>query len=119
MLNFRGKSYFLVPKSFGSSDIEFNIFNKSGKLLGTNFTSIGLNEFDSAEEKNEFDEFILDYTTDIEINLKFEEEFKIRLQDYNNDKSLIPLTIEEIVEIMDSRWNIHPPTMTKTLLSAP
>ena len=102
MILYKGKPLFAVPKEISTGDIEFNIYDAQGNLLGTNFIGISKNTYYTEEERYELEEFIQDVTIDLEIKIKFVKEYGVEI---NNWKSL-GKSKEEIINLMLSKWNI-------------
>ena len=103
---------FAVPKKFSHGDIEFNIYDIQGNLIGTNFKGIRRDLMLSEQERYELEEFIQYMTLELEVKMKFFKEYGVEI---SNWKSL-NLSKEDILECMDIKWNISEKVLLKLLL---
>lgn len=111
MIIFKKQVFFAVPKSFNERDIEFDIFNSNGEVIGSNFMGISKNTSLTEEERFELEEIIQDTTMELEIELKFVKEYGVELKDWEK----LSITKEEILDCMNNKWNI-PEELIENLL---
>lgn len=114
MILFKGKPLFVVPKRITMREIEFNVFDSQGNLLGTNVLGISMNTHYTEQERYELEEFIQDITLDLEVKLKFLKEFGVEISNWESLKKTKEK--EEIVNIMSSKWNIPEKLMNRYLV---
>lgn len=111
MILYKNTVLFAVPKKFSHRDIEFNIYDIQGNLIGTNFEGIRRDLMLSEQERYELEEFIQDMTLELEVKMKFFKEYGVEI---SNWKSL-SLSKEDILECMDIKWNISEKALLKLL----
>lgn len=111
MIFYKGKPLFAVPKKISTGDIEFNIYDAQGNLLGTNFIGISKNTYYTEKERYELEEFIQDLTIDLEIKIKFTKEYGVEINNWESLKK----SKEEIINLMLNKWNIPEKTTSRYL----
>lgn len=112
MITFKNKIYFVSPKSFRNGDIEFNIMNDCGQIVGTNFTGINADAFSTDADRQSFEEMILEKTMVMEFEMKFLREFKATLENWAS----LNISKSEIIDIMDANWYINPEVTAALLI---
>lgn len=93
-------------------DTEFEVFTSNGILMGTTVRGISALFFKTEEEREIFEEFILDETMNIQAQVKFLEEYGV----YIENVALLNLELDAICENMDLKWNIPQNQMQKLLI---
>jgi len=105
------KYYFVKPVDLNRHDTEFEVFTSNGMLMGTTVRGISALFFKTEEEREIFEEFILDETMRVQAQLKFLEEYGIYIQEVQS----LNLELASICENMDFKWNIPQGQMRKLL----
>ena len=84
MFYFKNMPFFMKPRCLSTRDMEFDVFDKNGNFIGTNIMGIVVsNFFKCEEEKDEFEDFLIDVAMKTEILLKLTSEFNFGFKDCN------------------------------------
>ncbi|OLN33840.1 hypothetical protein [Desulfosporosinus metallidurans] len=111
MIKHMNKYYFVKPVDFRRHDTEFEVFNSQGLLMGTTVRGISPLFFQTEKERENFEEFILDETMDIQAQVKFLEEYGVYIEEVQS----LNLELDTICENMDLKWNIPQGQMQRIL----
>lgn len=111
MFFYKNKPFFILPKEFATTDIEFNVYDSKGKCIGTNLLGI-LDDTYSEQEKYELEELVLDISLELEVNIKFSEEYGIKITDWKT----LNKSKEKIINSMSSKWNISEEVISRYLI---
>lgn len=102
MIVFKEKAFFVVPKEFCFGDIEFNVFNSNGEIVGTNFLGIRKESYLSEVERFELEEIIENATRKMEHELKFMKEYGAKLDNWES----LAIPKKDILRVMWDKWGI-------------
>lgn len=111
MINYKGDPFFVVPKEFSMRDMEFNIYDEGGRLIGTNVTGIYKSTYYTEDEIDELEELIQDFTLELEFNIKFLKEYGVEINNWN----YLDEPKEVIINSMLNKWNISENIINKYL----
>ncbi|WCF11763.1 hypothetical protein NDS46_30940 (plasmid) [Paenibacillus thiaminolyticus] len=110
MFHFNKQTFFLVPTSFTKDNMEFNIFNEHGDLIGTTIRGISKG-FVTTLEKEKLESYLLDESLKLEAEIKFLKEFGLQV----SEAGLLNISCEEIFDIMEEKWLIPMEVMDEVL----
>lgn len=111
MIIFKENIFFAKPREFTQRNIEFDIYNCKGNYIGSNFSGIFKELNLTKEDKFKLEELIEDYTYELEIKMKFLKEYKAKIDAWTG----LDFSKNEILQTMDSKWNIPNMVMDKVL----
>lgn len=112
MFFYKNKPIFVVPKEFSIRDMEFNVYDDIGNLIGTNFEGILQNTYYTEQERYELEELIQDIALELEVNIKFAKQYGVKLKDWKT----LNIPKEVIINSMSREWNITEKIMNRYLM---
>lgn len=110
MICLLNKYFFLVPKNFDKSNMDFSIFDELGAYIGSIEGGIKLSDI-SENEKDYIESNLEDISSKIEASLKFQRQFGIPVERARE----LNLDAEEIIDIMEENWRMSVAVMDEVL----
>lgn len=114
MLLFEGNYFFVAPKAFAEHDMEFNVFNWCGDLIGTNFKGVNHPEFTDSDRKFQLETLIDSECQKYEAKLKFQQQYNGTIENINS----LNLDVQTVIDVMEEKWGIPSEVMDEVLLEA-
>ena len=99
MITFKDDIYFLHLKELTDTDLEFNVTDSTGEIIGTSLTTLATGLINE-DEIIHLDKIIENKCNQCEVEIRFKQEYKKDLQNLK----LTAVSRDEIIDNLSKKW---------------